>query len=428
MNNRRSIALINLGCSKNIVDGEYIAAHLEKAGFAVTDDPAAAEIIVVNTCAFIQEAKEEAIENILQMATFKENGRCEVLVVAGCFSQRYRTEVKNQFPEVDLWVGTDDWLQKLNEYFETALSLSFERKLTGLPFSQYLKISEGCSHRCAFCAIPSIRGNFRSRPTDQLIAEAQWLESRGIQELILVSQDTTGYGKDRKSSLVALVEMILQKTSFPWIRMMYLHPQWVSDELLRLVGSEKRVCSYFDIPLQHISDSVLKAMGRRPGSAEIYKLIERIRCTVSDAGIRSSFILGFPGESDKDFRQLLRFIQWARFDKVGVFPFSPEEGTPAAEMRPRPRTSTAMARCEELMDIQRTISSDILEQHIGTTLPVIVDDISDNPDFNFEGRTQWDAPEVDGRVLIVDGNVEPGRIVPVKVIDTSDYDMFGRIE
>ncbi len=427
MDSKRSTALINLGCSKNVVDGECIASHLERAGYVIIDDPGDAEIIIVNTCAFIQEAKEEAIETVLSMAELKKSGRCKVLVVAGCFSQRYREEVRRQFPEVDLWVGTDDWPRRLNEYFSTAVVCSFERKLTGSSVSQYLKISEGCSHRCAFCAIPSIRGGFRSRSLDQLIEEANWLESSGVKELILVSQDTTGYGKDMNLSLRALLEELLQKTSFPWIRMMYLHPMWVSDDLLRLVGSERRLCSYFDIPLQHISDPILESMRRKPGKRDTYELINRIRGFVTDAAIRTTFILGFPGETDRHFQELLQFIEWARFEKVGVFPFSPEEGTAAQTMRPRPRTATAAQRCEKLMDLQRMISADILEQHIGRVLPVFIDDISDDPDFNFQGRTQWDAPEVDGKVLIVNGNFEPGQIAPVQIVDTSDYDLYGRV-
>jgi ribosomal protein S12 methylthiotransferase len=422
----QKIALYNLGCSKNIVDGERIVAWFSRSGYAFTQDVQSADVIVVNTCAFIKEAKEEAIESILDAARYKKEGNCSTLVVAGCFSQRYAEEAPSLLPEVDLWVGVDDWHEALARYLDIpADAPSFERSLMGTTATQYLKISEGCNHRCSFCAIPGIRGAFRSRPPDEIVREAQWLQQQGTGECILVSQDTTGYGKDIGSSLPALLERVLAETTFPWIRMMYLHPRGVTDALLRLVASESRLCSYFDIPLQHIADPILKGMRRKPGAAQTYALIERIRTIVPDAAIRTSFILGFPGETQRHFDALVKFVEWARFEKVGVFPFSPEEGTAAETMRPRPRTDTTQRRCETLMSVQQEISRQILEKRIGTHTDVIIDELAEGPTFHFEGRTQWDAPEIDGRVFVKSSSLTPGMIVPVQIVDASDYDLYG---
>jgi ribosomal protein S12 methylthiotransferase len=421
---KNSVHICNLGCSKNVVDGERMAAFLEAAGFHLVDDPGEAVIIIVNTCAFIREAKEEAIETTIEMARHKEAGTCKLLAVAGCFAQRYREEAAAELPEVDLWMGVEDWPKVLRRSLGARGRPGFKRHLTGSKSSQYLKISEGCSHRCAFCAIPAIRGSFASRRPQEIVEEARWLRRQGVNECILVSQDTTCYGRDAGTSLVRLLETLLAKTSFPWIRMMYLHPRFTTDELLRLVASEPRLCSYFDIPLQHIADPILRAMRRRPLAEGTYRLIERIRRLVPGAAIRTSFILGFPGETRAHFAELLRFVEWARFEKMGVFPFSPEEGTAAYSMRPRPRADTVRRRCETMMALQREISREIGESRIGVTLPVIIDEVSEDPDYHFVGRTQWDAPEIDGRVHVLDGSCTPGEIVPLRIVDAGDYDLF----
>jgi ribosomal protein S12 methylthiotransferase len=422
----KTIALLNLGCSKNQVDGESIAGFLQASGYQFVEAMDAADVIVVNTCAFIQEAKEEAIDSIIEAARYKTEGRCRTLIVAGCFSQRYREEVAAQFPEVDLWTGVDDWATRLTQHLALqSAAPAFNRTLTTGVASQYLKIAEGCSHRCAFCAIPAIRGPFVSRAVDEVVAEAQWLEARGAVECILVSQDTSAWGSDTGSSLVKLVEAVLAKTSFPWIRLMYLHPNRIDDELLRLVAAEPRLCPYFDIPLQHIAEPMLTGMRRRASSAELYRCVERIRTLCPEAAIRTTFILGFPGETDAHVQQLLEFIEWARFEKMGVFPFSPEEGTAAYDMRPRPRHDTARQRCETVMTVQREISREIGEARIGTTVPVILDGPSDDPAYAWEGRTRWDAPEVDGRVFVPAGNYRKGEIIPVKITGAKDYDLFG---
>lgn len=418
------VALQNLGCSKNLIDGERILGFFRSSGFEPVQDMREAEIIIVNTCAFIREAQEEAIETILESASYKKEGKCRTLVVTGCFSQRYREEVADRFPEVNLWAGVDDWEKVLTEHFAGGKVVSFERELMEPLSTQYIKIAEGCSHKCSFCAIPSIRGPFKSRSPQSIIEEAVWLYSKGARELILVAQDTSFYGRESGFTLTALLEELLKKTSFHWIRMMYLHPQFVDDSLLKLVASEKRICPYFDIPLQHISDPILKSMHRSPLSAGIYKLIERIRSIVPDAALRSSFILGYPGEKENHFNELRKFIEFARFDKLGVFPFSPEHGTSAYNMKGRPRTSTVQKRCEELMLLQREISREIMESKIGTSIEVIVDSVSEDPDYNFEARSRSDAPEIDGKVFISSGSYAPGTFVKVKVFGAGDYDLF----
>ena len=417
------VTLYNLGCSKNIVDGERILYLFKRSGFSITDDASAADTIVVNTCAFIREAQEEAIEMILTAARAKADARTR-LIVSGCFSERFRNEVAAQFPEVDLWVGVDDWTTVLGRLLETQAPSPFERVLSEPRATQYLKIAEGCSHRCSFCVIPSIRGPFRSRSSASVIQEARWLESKGVRELILVAQDSSRYGRDIGSSLAHLLEQLLASCTIPWIRIMYLHPQFVSRELLELIAAEQRICSYFDIPLQHIADPILSSMKRCPDATGIHRLIERIRTTVPDAAIRSAFIVGYPGETETHFNELLGFIEWARFDKLGVFPFSPEEGTPAHALRPRPRSATAQRRCETLMLAQRDISRELNERRIGSRVEVIIDRTAEDPDFNFEARTRYDAPEVDGKVLIRSGSFKPGTITEVSVIGSSDYDLF----
>lgn len=418
------IALQNLGCSKNQIDGERILHLFHSADFEFTDNFSQADVIVVNTCAFIREAQEEAIESILEAAQFKQNGRCRNLIVSGCFSERFRASVKDRFPEVDLWTGVNDWPEILSSYLKTKATLSFHRELSEPLATQYLKIADGCSHGCTFCVIPSIRGPFKSRTIDSIVEEALWLSEKGVKELILVAQDTSFYGKDFGSSLLKLLETILRKTDFPWIRMMYLHPKFVDNSLLSLISSEKRLCPYFDIPLQHISESILRSMNRTPLTSEIYELIERIRNIVPGAAIRSSFIIGFPGETESDFKRLQNFIEFARLDKLGVFPYSPEDGTKAAAMKPRPRTSTVQRRCEQLMLQQREISREILESKIGNEIEVIIEDVAEDPDFNFEARSRLDAPEIDGKVLITSGSFEPGTFSKVKIIGTGDYDLF----
>jgi MiaB/RimO family radical SAM methylthiotransferase len=323
-----------------------------------------------------------------------------------------------------------DWPLQLHKALNTAEKPTFIRQLSTPVATQYLKIAEGCSHRCSFCAIPFIRGNFKGRDIPDVIAEAQWLQSRGVKECILVSQDTSYFGKDRGTTLLELLAELLSKTSFPWIRLMYLHPALVDKEFLRFVALHKRILPYFDIPLQHISDEILIAMKRQPLSSGIYDLVDSIRDILPDAAIRTTFITGFPGEKEKHFGELMDFVEYAQFERLGVFPFSPEKGTSAFSMKNRPRTTTAVARCEEIMTLQAGISRVKSMSRINKVLDVIIDtDGSESsPDIApgcAEGRTIWDAPEVDGIVSVANCSCKPGTIIPVKITGASDYDLKG---
>lgn len=422
------VALQNLGCSKNQIDGERILHLFKCAGYETTADFSLADVIVVNTCAFIREAQEEAIDAILRNVPFKTDGQCRKLLVSGCFSERYRDGVKKKFPEVDLWVGVNDWEKLLREELDTSAVAGFKRELAPPIATQHLKIAEGCSHGCTYCAIPQIRGKFRSRPVNDIIAEARWLEEQGVRELILVAQDSSFYGRDFGTSLTELLEKVLASTTFPWIRVMYLHPYYVDDRLLHLFAAEQRLCPYFDMPLQHIADAILKAMNRRPLSREIRVLIEKIRTMVPEAALRSTFIVGFPGETELHFRELVRFIEATGFDKLGVFPYSPEENTRAFGLRPRPRNATVMRRCDEIMALQRDISGRMLAKKVGQVVDIIVDAVSDDPEYAFVGRTRCDAPEIDGKVFIIDKNVTIGSFMNVKITGSTDYDLIGKVK
>jgi ribosomal protein S12 methylthiotransferase len=422
------VAFSNLGCSKNQVDGSRMLRHVLSVGYTLTEDASRADVIIVNTCAFIEAAKVEAITMILEMVAFKKNGRCKKLVVCGCFSQRFRESAAGKFPEVDLWAGMDDWPELFARHLKTGPRPSFVRELPAPRATQYLKIAEGCSHGCTFCAIPLIRGKFRSCAPAAILEEAKWLVGEGVLECVVVAQDSSMYGKDRGTSLVLLLQELLANTPFPWIRVMYLHPSLVDDELLRLFAREPRLCPYFDIPLQHAADTVLKAMGRHPLSKGIVALVERIRAAVPDAAIRTAFIVGFPGETEEIFEELLRFVETMKFDKAGVFPFSPEEGTTAFSMRPRPRNATVARRCEALMSLQREISASINQSRVGRIVDVIVDGKADQPGFTTMGRTRWDAPEVDGNVYMKTLKIPCGAIVPVRIHAAGDYDLYGEPE
>jgi len=424
-----TVALQNLGCSKNTIDGERILHRFSSAGYTVIDDFARADTIVVNTCAFIREAKEEAIEAILESAAWKKNGRCRELLVTGCFPERYKKKAERLIPEVDAWVGVHEWEEALSGRLGAPSRPTFTRELSQPIATQYLKIAEGCSHACAFCAIPRIRGPYRSRRVKDILDEARWLEEQGVRELILVAQDTTFYGRDRRGSekLAELIESLIADTGFHWIRLMYLHPAHVDDRLLALFASEKRLCPYFDMPLQHAADPVLKAMGRSPLSEGIRERIAAIRTVAPEAAIRSTLIIGFPGETEKYFEELERFVEEIRFDRLGVFPFSPEEGTKAFSLPARPRSSTVMRRCEAIMAIQREISREKLSLRVGSRMEVLIEGPSKDPAFPLRGRTRFDAPEVDGIAFVAPSGCRAGSFQRILIVKASDHDLFGEI-
>ncbi|MDR0304613.1 MAG: 30S ribosomal protein S12 methylthiotransferase RimO [Chitinispirillales bacterium] len=421
----KKLFLCNLGCSKNFVDGDTIAGFLVKNGFETTQNAAVADAIIVNTCSFIEQATQEAINTILEYASQKKVG--SEFIVSGCFSQRYKSKVEKNFPEVDLWLSTQNWREELKKFYNFQdITKGFERILSEPIHTQYLKISDGCSHKCSFCVIPQIKGDFKSEPMEKIVKEAQILEEKGVKEIIIVSQDTSFYGRDIGVNLTVLLKTLLEATNFRWIRTMYLHPNFVDDEFLDFIAGNSRICPYFDIPLQHICDEILKSMGRKPKKSELYKLIEKIRKKVPNATIRSSFIIGYPNENLKDFKELCEFVKWAEFDKLGVFPYSPEEGAKAAKLSNRPANKTVQKRITTIMEIQREISRKKQEAKIGQKIEIIVDGVSEFPEYNFECRSVGDAPEVDGKVFLTDGDAAVGDFVEAEIVDCDDYDLFAK--
>ncbi len=437
----RRCHLVSLGCPKNQVDAEVMLGLLAQAGYQPCQDPAEADLILVNTCGFIRAAVEESIEAILELAQVKEQ-RPEVrLVVTGCLVQRYREELARELPEVDLFVGPEGTgqLAAFLAQGETRLLLPSRpylmdartpRLLATPPHRSYLKVTEGCDHRCSYCLIPSIRGRLRSRPVADLVAEARRLEENGCQECTLVAQDLTAYGTDfgrQGPRLPDLLAALLRETGIPWIRMLYLHPARVDDALTGLVAAEPRILPYFDIPLQHVSDSVLRRMRRPYGRKAIGSLLARIRQRLPQAVIRTTLMVGFPGESDAEFAELEEAVVRHRFDHLGVFAYSSEEGSAAAELPHQVPEEEREARRHRLMRIQAGIAADKLRAWRGRTVEVLVEGVSEESDLLVEGRAWFQAPEIDGRVYITAGDCRPGDLVRVRVTDTHTYDLAGEI-
>jgi ribosomal protein S12 methylthiotransferase len=421
---------------------------LAQNGYTITPRKEDADVLVVNTCGFIDTAKQESIDTILEMAALKTTGKCKKLVVAGCLAERYRAEIRKEIPEIDFVFGPDELGKILeavrldeeegNEAVEIdALYTSMEvptipRLLTTPGHLAYMKISEGCDHVCSFCAIPGFRGRFRSRPVSHLVDEAVRLADQGVQELILVSQDTMAYGKDLglEDGITRLLESLAGVRQLRWIRFLYCYPNTVSESLLKLVAREERLCNYFDIPYQHASRRVLERM-RRGGSREQFrKQIERIRELSPEAGLRTSFIVGFPGESESDFEELLQFMEEAGFDNVGVFLYSDEEGTHAFDLDEKVPRRTAVRRRNQLMKHQKAISRRRLERMVSRRVEVLLEGTSDESDLLLKGRMETQAPDIDGCVLINDTGdvpVQTGRFYDVEITGSMEYDLLGRI-
>jgi ribosomal protein S12 methylthiotransferase len=442
---RRTVHFWSLGCPKNQVDAEVMLGALVREGYAVTSDPSEADVLLVNTCSFIGPAKKESIEAILEMVREKERpGRRRRLVVTGCLAERYGRELAAELPEVDAFVGTGDFLrlpQILEEISparrEPGLYVGAQhvlpgadapRVLLGQPFSAYLKVSEGCNHRCAFCIIPKIRGTHESRPVEDLVAEAEGLARRGVRELNLVAQDLTAYGRDlpRRASLAELLRALARVEGIQWIRLLYCYPNYVTPELLETIASEPKVCPYVDIPLQHGSDRILRAMRRQRSSDGLRRLVRRIRAAVPDVAIRTSFIVGFPGEREEDFEELCRFVKELEFDRVGVFRYSREENTEAAEMPEQVPEAVKARRWRRLMQIQQEISRRRNLEQVGRRGPVLVCG-TDGRGRRF-GRTPTQAPEIDGVVYLEGPPASPGEIVTVRFTAAGPYDLWGVIE
>ena len=434
------VAFISLGCSKNLVDTEVMLHNLHKAGFEITFDTAEAEIIVVNTCGFIESAKSEAIENILDAAELKTYGKCRHIIAAGCLVERYREEVLREIPELDAIVGVGS-LEKIADACRAVLRgekytsfldkntspLGGGRVLTTLPHTAYLKIAEGCDNRCTYCAIPMIRGRMRSRTIEDIVEEAKQLEAQGVRELNLIAQDTSRYGLDiyGKYALAELVREISKNTDIPWIRLLYCYPDKITDELIAELRDNPRLVKYMDIPIQHISDSVLTRMNRHGSRALIESVIEKLRREVPGIVLRTTAMVGFPGEREEDFEELCEFIKTARFERFGAFTFSPEEDTEAYSMSCQIEEQVKQDRYDCLMATQLTVMEELNASMLNRTLEVLIDGYDTVAEIYF-GRSYADAPDVDGKVYVRAkmGELPIGGFVRVKVAEALDYDLI----
>lgn len=437
------IMFVSLGCDKNLVDSEMMLGMLREQGYEFTDDELQADIVVVNTCCFINDAKEESINTLLEMAELKEKGQLKALIAAGCLAQRYKEEIQKEIPQVDVILGTmaiDAVAQAIeetlagsgqNHYKDLGAEPVYGKKrivTTGGHFA-YLKIAEGCDKHCTYCIIPKVRGNYRSVPMESLIKEAEELVQGGVRELILVAQETTLYGVDLygKKSLPALLRKLAKIDGLYWIRVLYCYPEEIDDELIAVIKSEDKVCNYLDIPIQHASDSILKRMGRRTSREQLREIIGRLRSQIPDICLRTTLIAGFPGETSKDYGQLLEFIDEIEFDRLGVFAYSQEEDTPAAEMDGQVREDVKLQRQKEIMELQQDIAFDLAEEMIGRVLYAMVEGKVADEDV-YVARTYKDAPNVDGYLFITTReNLMTGDFVKVRVTGSNEYDLIGEI-
>ena len=449
------VGFVSLGCSKNLIDTEVAIGHFKNNNFEIENNPEKAEIIVVNTCGFIESAKEEAINTILEMAEYKKK-KCKYLIAMGCLVQRYYDDLVKALPEVDLFIKLDEYnnfwdkvekLIKENEVEPSATKSTdkiteikplpmpecnefFERVVTTGKNYAYLKIGEGCSNRCTYCAIPYIRGPFVSRKMEDIIEEAKILADKGIKEIIVIAQDTTKYGVDiyGEEKLPELLQKISEIQGIEWIRFLYSYPEGISDELINVVKNNSKICKYFDIPIQHISDRILKRMNRRTNKKQIEELISKLKQEIPEVTIRTTLIVGFPGETEQDFGELYEFVQKTKFDKLGAFKYSKEEGTPAAKLPDQINGNTKNSRYNKIMKIQQQISNDNLKKEIGKEYEAIIEDISFDKKYLI-GRTRQDVPDIDGIIYIKNTlqKEEINQFVKVKVIDVKDYDLIGEI-
>ncbi|MEW6730322.1 MAG: 30S ribosomal protein S12 methylthiotransferase RimO [Acidobacteriota bacterium] len=469
------VGFVSLGCPKNLVDSEVMMGLLENAQHEITSDNSEADIIVVNTCGFIDAAKQESIDTILEMAQLKQSGRCQKLIVTGCMVERYRDELRREIPEINSLLGTNEVEQILDVCGEVTarkrrslplLSTTIQpdidndfvniagivpiweenyapaaylyndatpRKRATPRHYAYIKISEGCEHPCTFCIIPKLRGNFRSRRAGSILHEAEMLVAQGVREIILIAQDSTWYGEDLgvKDGLAQLLRSLAKVDGIEWVRFLYSYPSRLSNAVLDVIAEEPKICKYVDIPLQHASTHMLKAM-KRPGNREfVEKLVMRMRDRVPGIALRTTFIVGFPGETEEDFQELLNFCRQAEFDHMGAFTYSDEEGTPAYEMSGKVPLRTARARQRKLMKLQAQISRRANRKLIGQRVPVLFEGPSQESELLWQGRMQSQAPEIDGCVLINDAPnnfaADPGSLVMVEITEAHDHDLIGRI-
>jgi len=435
--------MTTLGCDKNTIDSQLMLGLIEEKKYSIEEDPKNAEIIIVNTCCFIQEAKEQSIEYILEYAEYKKNGRCEILIVAGCMAERYHTELDLEIPEIDGFLGVghfENVIDLLNNFEETDhnkfmgdidkdCATNIKRFIPKGSVSAFLRISEGCNHGCTYCVIPKIRGKYRSRKSQDIFNELSYLQEKGIKEIVLIGQDIAPYGQDLNEGLdlPGLLEKIARDYEFEWIRMMYLYPEGITLELLKVVEANASICNYFDIPLQHTADSILKRMGRKMTLKKIKDITSLIRKIIPNAVLRTSIITGFPGETDADHRALLKAIKELRFDHLGAFKYSQEEDTPAASFENQISDDTKDERYKDIMMIQQEISLEKNQQQVGRVLKVLIEGYEED---SYIGRCYGDAPEIDGSVFVDSKGTSLiiGNFYPVKIVNALEYDLIGDIE
>ena len=437
-----NIFFISLGCDKNLVDSEVMLGLIREKGFHLTNEEQEADIIVVNTCCFINDAKEESINTILEMAEYKKNGKLKGLIVTGCLAQRYKNDIMKEIPEVDALLGTSSYdaiSEVIDKVLEGEKAESF-KDLNGLSnveinrvnttggYFSYLKIAEGCNKHCTYCIIPKIRGDYRSVPMEKLIKEAEFLAEGGVKELILVAQETTVYGVDLygKKALPELLHKLCNINGIEWIRLQYCYPEEITDELIDVIKTEPKICHYLDIPIQHASDDILKRMGRRTNQKELRDLIAKLRKEIPDIALRTSLITGFPGETEEDHEELKTFVKEMRFERLGVFIYSKEEDTPAAKMKDQVLKKVKVSRQKELMKIQQSIAFEHAKSMIGKEIKVMIEGKLPEEGV-YIGRTQMDAPNVDGYIFVhTSDELMSGDFVDVLVMEAKDYDLIGK--
>ncbi|MBQ4068572.1 MAG: 30S ribosomal protein S12 methylthiotransferase RimO [Lachnospiraceae bacterium] len=437
------VLFVSLGCDKNLVDTEEMLGMLSESGYQFTNDEIEADIIVINSCCFINDAKEESINTIIEMGRYKEIGKCKGLIVTGCLAQRYSEEIRRELPEVDAIIGTSsydaivcaiedvkngikkEYMSQLNRLVDS----DAKRVITTGGHYAHLKIAEGCNKMCTYCIIPKIRGNYRSVPMEKLVKRAEYLASQGVKELILVAQETTMYGVDiyGKKSLPKLLKELCKISGIQWIRIMYCYPEEIDDELIEVIKNEQKICKYLDMPIQHASDRILKLMGRRTNNADLYAIISNLRKEIPEIKLRTTLISGFPGETQEEHEILMKFVDEIEFDRLGVFSYSAEEGTPAANFEEQIEDNIKEDRRDEIMELQQEIAFDKAEDMIGKIIPVIIE--GHIPDENaYVGRTYMDAPGIDGNIFITtDEDLMSGDFCFVKVTGALEYDLIGEI-
>ena len=443
---KTTIGFVNLGCSKNQVDSEVMLGTLVQDGFHLTDNPKKAEVVIINTCGFIEEAKQESINTILEHGKLKKNGACRVLIAAGCLAQRYQGDLLKELPELDGVVGTGEFGKIATICRDLLIPKERQQRLWiseppylydadvprlrfGRQHSAYVKIAEGCNRNCAFCAIPLMRGKQRSRPVESIVAEARQLAAEGVKEINLISQDTINYGVDLglRHGLASLLRELVKVNGVRWIRPFYLYPQQITDELLDLYAGEEKIVKYIDMPLQHINDRMLKAMHRLGDRAAIERVVDRIRPRIPGVTFRTAFIVGFPGETEAAFTELRDYVEQAEFDRVAVFLYSDEEDTPAVGFDKKIDRDVMDERRNELLAVQEPIAAAKGQERVGSVLDVLIDGPSEESNLLLEGRHEGLAPEIDGVVYINDGTANPGDLVKVEITDAATYDLVGHI-